>query len=237
MPKTKISSDHLIEIRYEPMGAFLNLRGTLADFVRRNGMFRQWEIGENRIDFWNANDRQSDPETGFVSFRNCGYSIHNPATNNYFYDRVGKFLTVLAEFEGFKYPEILRLGVRSRFYVGVDVSFKTLVNSYSEKCLNPALLGTFGLKTEDLGITLNLGEAATKLRVTIGPMNSEQFVKSISPKAKDEDLEDVGIFIDLDYFIPGLDDSSVNNLIANVKRLHQKCWERKAAVESYLRAV
>ena len=87
-----MSSDHHLEIRYEPMGSFLNIRGAVADFVKSQGLFQHWLISANRVDFWSVEDRDDDPETAFVSFRNCGYKVHRPATNNFFSERATKFL-------------------------------------------------------------------------------------------------------------------------------------------------
>jgi len=118
--KETLTSSHYLEIRYAPMGSFLNVRGEVADFLAGQKKFRHWEITANRVDFWNAEDRRRDPETAFVSFRNCGYLIHNPSTEDYFADHSSKFLSILEKFEGFSYPPILRLGVRSRFYLPVS---------------------------------------------------------------------------------------------------------------------
>ena len=147
------------------MGSFLDIRGAVADFVREHGLFRHWQIGANRVDFWNAEDREEDPEKAFGSFHNCGYQIHNPSTENYFSDRAGKFLSILADLKDFHYLVVIRLGVRSRFYLSAEnLTFEELRSRYSNTFLSDKLPEIFGAKIDDVGTNLNFRDGSAYLQ-------------------------------------------------------------------------
>ncbi len=230
-----LSSDHLLEIRYRPMGAFLNIRGEIADFFCAQGLFLHWRISDNRVDFWNMEDSQDDPEKAYVSFRNCGYERHNPDSHSYFADRAAKFVSVLDDFPEFNYPPVKRLGIRARFYRPVEnLDFEELRTRYFTKFIKDPATNVFGGKLEDVGVNLNFREKETFFNIVSGPMKKEQFVKDFSRLADKDDVGQIGIFFDIDLFKVDLGAVSTRALIGEIKSLHQKSWQRLGLLEAYL---
>ena len=222
----KLFSDHVVEVRYEPTGAFLNLRGVIADFVKTEGLFRHWRITENRVDFWNSDDSDTDPETAFVSFRNCGYKVHNPATRNYVTDRAAKFLAKLENQRDYEYPPVMRLGVRARFYQSIDnLDWEQLRDLFATKVFSSSFVGLFGGTTDDVGAILNFQQGNMHIHTNSGPMKKEQFVTQFSPLSKEEAMAAMGLFLDIDVFMEDLGKLPTKRLILDVKDLHQRCWQ------------
>jgi len=110
---TRIRSQHILEIRYKPIGSFLNVRGSVADRVSENTPLKEWAIGADRVDFHDALDKTR--ETGFVTYRNAGYLCLLPATRSYFADRAAKFIKQVLSIDGLHFSPVLRIGSRSTF--------------------------------------------------------------------------------------------------------------------------
>lgn len=222
----KLCSEHDVEVRYEPMGAFVNLRGIIADFIKTEGLFRHWNIGQNRVDFWDSDDRDSEPETAFVSYRNCGYRVHNPATQNYCADRATKFLAKLDDHEEYEYPNLVRLGVRARFYQSIEnLGWEQLLDQFAGKAFYSSFLGVFDGTTDDVGAVLNFQQGDVHIHTNSGPMKKEQFVAEFSRLSKDEAIAPVGLFLDVDVFMEDLGKLPTKKLVSNIKDLHKRCWQ------------
>jgi len=68
-------------------------------------------------------------------------------------------------------------------------------------------------------------------------MKASQFIAEISPISANEELDDVGMFLDLDFFGKHPENAKAASLAATVKKLHQKCWEQLSRVEKFLELV
>jgi len=230
-----LSSEHYMEIRYEAMGSFLNIRGAVADFVKEKEIFRHWRIGENRVDFWNMEDPDEDPEKGYVSFRNCGYQMHNPSTENHFLDRAAKFISALGDMESFNFPRISRLGVRSRFYHSVEnMSFGEFCERYSTKFLRDGVPGVFAGSVKDVAVNLDFRDKNVSFNTASGPMKKEQFIQQFSTLAQKEEIAPIGLFFDIDCFETDLGILPTQTIQVDLRALHKQCWQKLNAIEALL---
>ena len=51
-PRDKVMvTQHVLEVRHEPSGSFLDVRGYVADYIRNSGHFPHWKIESNIIPF------------------------------------------------------------------------------------------------------------------------------------------------------------------------------------------
>ncbi|MFB3923094.1 MAG: hypothetical protein ACE145_15335 [Terriglobia bacterium] len=234
MAESHVSSDHFLEIRFKPLGSFLDMRGRVADFISEKGLFRHWLITQDRIEFWNADDREDDPERAFAAYKNCGYQVHTPPTKNYFSDRASKFVSTLGEAPEFRYPTVERLGVRAKLYYSVaGASFEDIVDAFQSKLLVDSSRKLLGTRILDFGLNLDFREKGFSLNVRTGPMKKTQFVKEISPFSEDEQISDSGIFLDVDVFRLG-GDGNPSSLTNDIKAFHSMCWERLALLANFL---
>jgi hypothetical protein len=158
-----------------------------------------WLIVENRLDIFD----QEQTTQCFVGFRNTGYVVTNPVTNNYFVDQSIKFLKFVMALEDFQNPLVTdRIGVRSRFLRPFEGSMEELVDRYkarfygltqkAEAALNGNLI--------DIGGSLNFSDISNKhanFNTFHGPMPIEQ-AKQFFPKGKDH--PSVGLYFDIDYW-------------------------------------
>ena len=226
-------STHFLEIRYEPLAIFLNIRGGIADFVKDQRQFPHWEIGSNRVDFWKQGDRA---HKGFVSFRNCGYEIQDPPTEHFFRDHAAKFISTLEKFPGLPfYPPIKRIGVRARFYHPVEnINFEELRERFFNKFFTPGLSNIFDARVDDVGAHLNFRDGDIFLNTISGPMKREQFLKQYSPGRAEGSVPPLGLFLDVDCFRHELGKLKTKTLIAEIKSLDNRCWHSRQALREFL---
>ena len=213
----------VFELRFEPMGAFLDIRGKLADHVRKE-MFKHWAIGENRLDFWDSDKREEDKNTAFVSYRNCGFVSIQPPTENFFEDKASKFLRVLSTSSVFAFPRATRLGVRSSFFAYSHLPFSELCQKFYHHFYQEQITRLFGGTVEDVGIIVNLRKDKSFFNITTGPMKKEQAVQYF--KAKLGDLKDVGVYFDIDYFQTDLGKADLKDISVLIKTFSQESFSQ-----------
>ena len=221
--KNPVKSEHVLEIRYKPIGAFLDIRGSVADQIAESTHLKEWSISEHRIDFKDAPEKWKD--SAFVSYRNCGYLAPNPATKSYFPDQATKFLRKLREIPEFKLPPITRIGVRSTFIAGCDKKFDELLNLFIDKLGLPKdkLAGLFSGEIIDAGLPLYLRSNHGRFNITTGPMEEEQ-IKGLF-RGKDE-LPKIGLYFDIDYFKEDLKETNEKELAGLIKTFADESWEK-----------
>jgi hypothetical protein len=234
MAESAIVSDHILEIRFEPMGAFLEKRGEVADAVKENGQFKHWSITSNRVDFWNEEKREDDPESGFISFRNCGYQVHNPPTRNYFPERAGRFLKSVEENARIKIPPVSRIGVRARFLCGSVLGFDEIRDRFYRSFYGNLDSGLFDGLVEDVGATLNFRRDSLYFNTSSGPMMKDQATTLIR-SVKEEEFPASGLFLDIDCFLRDLGKQDLSRITREVRELHDECWVRLDKLKELIR--
>lgn len=235
MPKKgegKILSEHLLEIRYPAFGEFFDIRGSLAEMLRRDMKFTDWEIARNRIQVRNHSEKEKATESAFISFVNCGYRIARPATKNYFQDITSKFVRLAFSASAFNVQKIRRLGVRSMFLTPIDADFETLKEQCREKIFKGGDLLSEKLtaKLVDLNVILNFKKGDYFFNTMIGPMEKDQMKQYFDYH---QDLPELGLYFDIDYFQKDLK-PDVRNMTHCIADFETYAWEKLQIVQSFI---
>jgi hypothetical protein len=223
--------EYIMEIRYEPIGHFLDIRGAVADYMQKN-MFGHWQIGNNQVDFWNAETREEDKNVAFVSHRNCGYSSIAPPTDNFFEDNAGKFVRVLCECPHFRLPSVTRLGVRFRFFMGSKKPFEDLKKAVTKTFYRDEVGDLVGGEIVDVAATLISQQKDYSLNFNLGPMEDKQ-VKQVF-RTGFEDLEKSGLFVDMDFFQKDVGEAEPRLLVNRIKDFSYQAHTRLEGLKARL---
>jgi len=190
-------AEHVVEIRHEASGTFLDVRGYVADYIREKNLFPHWQIDSNIINFRDKSDGVNK-EAAFVGFKSTGYIVYNPDTKNYFSDKASAFWKSLKENGHYKIPEATRIGVRTKIFIPTIKKFdeisKLLFDTfYTEKAKN-----LFGGKEKDVQLVVDLVEGQFEVHFYGGPMHADEIKKHL--KFKSDHFTKCGLFFDLDYY-------------------------------------
>ncbi len=214
------------EVRYEPLGRFLDLRGSIADALRIGAGLAFWSITENRIDF--RVTEESHRETAFVSYRNLGYAVINPDSPTYFSDRAAKFFRELLKVPGYVLTPIQRFGFRIRSVSPFSGEYDALRKKVIQVISPPNELTTL-IKGSliDVGFTYEFTRGDVGVKAVIGPLAEKEMRQHFrSEYFSDEDLfPKVGLFLDTDYFKanPGnLKEGDVADFLKTVSKERQE---------------
>ncbi len=121
-------AEHVLEVRYAASGAFLNVMGYMADYIRDKGLFPHWRVGTNIVNFF---DSEPVKKTGaFVAYNRSGYVAKNPDTRNFFQDKAIAFWNVLLANEHFKLPDPTRFGARTKIFLSSHKPFEEINESW-----------------------------------------------------------------------------------------------------------
>ena len=108
-----IVSEHVLEIRHQASGRFLDVRNDVADHIKGADLFPHWQIETNVVNF---RDAPQKPEKigAFAWFKSAGIFVYDPETRNYFEDKAGKFWKTLLKNQFYNVPDITRFGCKTR---------------------------------------------------------------------------------------------------------------------------
>jgi len=221
--RDKIISEHIFELRYEPFGTLLDIRGTIADEIKKQLDFKHWFITENRIDFRDNED--GGREMAFISFRNLGYVSLRPPTKNYFQDKSARFMKEILKIENFKMNPIHRIGIRSMFVITYGDKFESLKDLFGQKTLSREtdFEKLFEAKIFDNGISMIFRSGDSFFKIVSGPMEKEQMKGFLRIH---DDLPEVGLFFDIDNYKKDLGEIDEREISSLIKNFSEKSWLR-----------
>jgi len=118
------------------------------------------------------------------------------------------------------------LGVRSRFAVPSQQSFDQLLNQFETKALSvrEAAFTAFDAKLIDIGAPINFETKFGKINTNSGPMEREQLTRYFNFEKKD-DLPEVSLYLEFDYWLRPTDPLSVKDVIALIKLYSDENWQ------------
>jgi hypothetical protein len=187
---------HLMELRYTPLPGILDKRGQIADALM-DDLFDSWRINKNRVDVFSKENKNIGR---FLSYTNLGLGSETPNTSALFIEKAKE---LIKKAWTFTHPQrYSRFGVRTIFYIPQEKSITSLLNLYRKNFLSLSTdqIAAFEGKLIDVGFPLNFVEEdeKTKFNVVTGAMKKEQALEFFN---NNDLLSDVGIFIDVDYFV------------------------------------
>jgi len=189
--------EHVLEVRHEASGTFLDVRGQIADFVRKANFLPHWKIDSNVVNF---RDEQSTIKTegAFVGYKSAGYVVLNPQTRNFFLERASAFWRLLSSNSTYQLPSPNRFGMRTKVFVPSSLAFEQINRTMFESMFTEKARALFGGNEKDLQLTIDLTEAGFDVRVIGGPIHKDEAPQYFQFEA--DDLKKCGLFLDIDYF-------------------------------------
>jgi hypothetical protein len=225
-------NEHVLEIRYKPIPAFLDCRGAFGGSLLELTGFSEWRIDENRVDVY-TNDEMARV---FVAFRNAGAVFRNTDLPDYFPNQAAKFARHVLSQPPFADPiPVERLGVRSRFALAVDASFEELLSRFQARVLSLTKEAgeVYGPKIIDLGAPVVFQTSIGKVNSHAGPMERDQLSKFFDYRDK-ETLPAVSIYSEFDYWLKPSDPMPAKDILALIKSYAAENWQRHSRLEAIL---
>ncbi len=191
-------AEHVLEVRYDASGAFLDVRGYVADYIRQEENFLpHWSIDANVVNF------RDDPqkiikEGGFVGYRSSGYVVFNPETQNFFVDKASVFWKLLLKNPHYKLPTPTRFGTRTKVFIPSSKSFDDINKKMYEVLFAEKARSLFGGNEQDLMFTVVLKEAGFEVRVLGGPIHKQEATQYF--QFGSDHFDKCGLFLDIDYY-------------------------------------
>ena len=221
--------EHILEVRHDASGTFLDVRGQIADFVRNQNFLPHWKIDPNVINFLDDQNRIKT-EGAFIGYKSAGYIVLNPHARNFFHDRASAFWRLLTSIPNYKLPSIKRFGMRTKVFVPSTQNFEQINKAMYESMFTDKARALFGGKEKDLQFIVELIEAGFDVRIAGGPIHKGEAAKHFQFEA--EGFSKYGLFLDIDYH-------KTNDLnLDSVPRLLQdsvtRMWEKAEKIAAGL---
>ena len=223
-------NEQILEIRYKPNPKILDYRGSWAEAISYHMNLPEWRILENRIDVFD----KEDGDHAFVGFSNAGFVAHNTPTKNYFSDKTLKFFKYLFTLTGFeKTPNIVRIGVLSKYYTEFNGDFNALKDKYTSNylTLTDKAKKMFNAQLIDIGVPLNFVDKFGNFNTMSGPMTEEQIHQFIQYA---ENPPPVGLYFQIDYWIKPNRQVNENEILKNIQQFTNSSWDRFEAINKLI---
>ncbi len=197
IPKQKVLTEQVLEVRNRVSGLFLDVRGEVADFVRDNNFLPHWKIEANVVNFFDE-ESKIEKEGAFIGYKNAGYISLNPPTDNFFKEKANKFWKLINTNKRYQIPEPTRFGLRTKIFIPSQKTFEEINNQFYELLFSSKGRSLLGGKQTDLQFTVELNEAGFNLRITGGPIHKDEAKRYF--QFDDDEFKNTGLFLDIDIF-------------------------------------
>lgn len=192
-----IISEHVLEIRHQATGRFLDVRGLVADHIKAADLFSHWQIDTNVVNF---SDAPQKPEKigAFAGFRSAGVFVYDPDTRNYFEDKAGKFWRALTKNKFYDLPEITRFGCRTKVFLNSNKPFDEINEALYLKFFTHEFKELIGEKEKDLRVVIDLVAGEFDVRLQCGPIHKSEAIRYFSFES--DHFKETGTFLDIDIY-------------------------------------
>ena len=224
-----VVTEHILEVRHAAVGSFLDVRGFVADYVRGSGFLPHWKIDSNVVAF---RDEPQKPfgETAFTGYKSYGYTSQNPPTRHFFQDRASTFVKLLPKNPHYRIPELTRFGCRTKAFLPCDLEFDALNKLIHDSFFSADFEKYIPNKPTDILIVSEFEQGGFKGRITLGPMHRDEVSNQFGFQS--EYFSNVGLFLDIDYF---LDETDVTSAVQkHLKDSMSHIWGKIDAISSFL---
>ncbi len=220
-------TEHVLEVRHEASGTFLDVRGYVADYIQKEVKFLpHWSIDTNVVNF-RDDPKKIVKDGAFAGYKSAGYVVLNPETMNYFPDRALSFWKHLLENKHYALPNPIRFGARSKFFVPSPKTFDEINKNMYEVFFTKTARTLFGANEQDLMFTVELKEAGFDVRIVGGPIHKKEAARWF--QFSSDEFEKCGLFLDIDYYrMKDLANKEVPQLLRTANDLMWKKVERIA---------
>lgn len=190
-------AQQILEVRHEPSGSFLDVRGYVADYIRASKLFQHWNIEANVVQFRDMADKILK-DGAFAGYKTAGYVVNNPDTHNYFVDKASAFWKMLLKNNHYSIPTLTRFGARTKVFIPSTMSFDKINNLMFETFFTERARKLIGGTETDLLFSINLNESHFQGTLQGGPVREKEASNYLNFES--EHLKNTGIFLDIDYF-------------------------------------
>lgn len=192
-----ILAEHVLEVRHEASGTFLDVRGYVADYIRREKFLPHWKIDMNVVNFRDESEKIKT-EGAFVGYKSSGYVVLNSQTRNFFTDRAIAFWKMLLKNEHYQLPQPTRFGTRTKVFVPSGMTFEDINKAMFEGLFSEKARDLVGGKEKDLQFTIDLRESSFDVRVVGGPIHKDEAGKYF--QFESDHFGKCGLFLDIDHY-------------------------------------
>jgi len=190
-------AEHVLEVRHEASGTFLDVRGYVADYIRQVEFLPHWKIDINVVNFLDESDKIKT-EGAFAGYKSAGYIVLNPQTNHFFVDRATAFWKILLKNGHYKLPRPTRFGTRTKVFAPSAMTFEEINKAMFEGLFTENARALVGGKERDLHFTIDLKESGFDVRVMGGPMHKDEAGKHF--QFESDHFAKCGLFLDIDHY-------------------------------------
>jgi len=160
----------------------------------------------------------------FAQRDRAGSAMENVTNFAHFRDETRNFFNDLNE--GFGIEDFRRLGVRHFYTLPSDKSFDQLNRTLAEIGLQKQIVSLLGKNQKDLAISLVYSDEENDYRVLFGPVTKSEIIDKATLRFPiPEELPDVGVLIDIDYYCNQRKKYDVRDFIQKAHRCAQKVAE------------
>lgn len=191
--------EHILEVRHEASGSFVNLRGKLADYVRSTGFFPHWKIDPTHVNFHDG-EKEIEKEGAFVGFLSVGFVTRNTDVNSNFVERANEFWTLIREYEHYALPALTRFGCRTKIFFASRRSFDQINRKLYFDFLSGEARALIGGEETDLQLTVEFKDDTFEARLTTGPLHKGEAREKKLFDSESKHFDRAGLFLDIDYF-------------------------------------
>jgi hypothetical protein len=230
MPKRRLEevivAEHILEVRTEASGSFLDVRGYVADYVRNEGLFPHWRIEENMIRFFDQEQR-IEKLGAFIGYRSIGFLAYNPDTRNYFPEKAASFWRHVVKNTHYQIPPLRRFGSRTKAFLSSEEAFAEICSRIYKTFCAPGAAQLIGTTPSDLQIVLDSPDGEFKTRLIVGPTQENEAKRYFSFPS--DHFARPGVYVDVDCFktedlssdqqVPGLLKRSMEIIWGRIERL------------------
>jgi hypothetical protein len=197
LKKKIMLTEHVLEVRHEASGSFLDVRGHVADYIKKSTDFNHWNIDSNIIRFRDEPDHIKS-EGAFAGYKNAGYIALNPKTHNYFVDRAIKFWRTLSSNKLYEIPSGKRFGARTKIFMPSDAMFDEVKSLVLSKLFSENVNKIFKNTDKDLQLVLEYVDDPFDCRLRLAPVEEGEVENYMSFES--DDLKKCGLYLDMDYY-------------------------------------
>jgi len=190
-------AEQVLEVRHEASGTFLDVRGNVADFIRREKFLPHWKIDANVVNFRDESDKMA-AEGAFVGYKSAGYLVLNPQTRNFFTDRAAAFWKLLLANKHYELPRLTRFGTRTKVFVPSSLTFEHINNSLYEGMFSEQARSLVAGVETDVQFTIELKEVGFDVRIIAGPIHKDEAATYF--QFESDHFKRCGLFLDIDYY-------------------------------------
>lgn len=176
----KVISEKVLELRYKPKPAFLDLRGQIVESILPDMKMSEWQVVENQVEFGDKDKQRRI----FISYKNAGLVILNTTDPDYFVSNATRFTELLLMQGPFISFFCERIGIRFRYSVEYKGTFESLLQRFTTKFNSSSTKVQNAINGQiiDTSYAVNLRTDFGFVNIKIGPIKQDQLETLFSEK-------------------------------------------------------